>query len=213
MDKLSSLVPRKSVSNKNLTYRSSHRRSVSLLVEAHKDKVPAAVWKELLDRPMQVIKRHLESSAPFLGNWGTRYWSPKGKPARPHEATKLSTNLLVQEDKLDVALQKSGDLLWVSPRLDQTAFTRYRPIWIAGSLETVRIANAKLAGACGLVRTRRGFGIRVENSQYKHCRRLLLPDEPQTPHLGRDSELWHYKLSPPPVGATSEVYPGQLPRC
>ena len=95
-------------------------------------------------------------------------------------------------------------MLWVSPRLDQTAFTRYRPIWIAGSLETVRIAHAKLAGACGLVRTRRGFGIRVENSQYEHCRRSLLPDEPQTPHLGRDSELWHYKLSPTPVGATSE---------
>ena len=153
---------------------------------------------------MQVVKRHLESSAPFLGNWGTRYWSPKGKPAKPQEAAKLSTNLLVHEEKLDAALQKSGDMLWVSPRLDQTAFTRYRPIWIAGSLETVRIAHAKLAGACGLVRTWRGFGIRVENAQYEQCRRSLLPDEPQTPHLGRDSELWHYKLSPTPVGATSE---------
>ena len=180
------------------------RSSVSILVEAYQDEVPSNIWEEILDRPMQVIKRHLEQSTPFLGNWGTRYWSSKGKPARSHEATKFSTNLLVQEDKLDATLQKSGDLLWISPRLDQSAFTRYRPIWIAGTLETARIAHAKLAGACGLVRTRRGFGIRVESSQYDGCRRLLLPDEPQTPHLGRDSELWHYKLSPTPVGATSE---------
>ena len=180
------------------------RSSVSILVEAYQDEVPSNIWEEILDRPMQVIKRHLEQSTPFLGNWGTRYWSSKGKPARSHEATKFSTNLLAQEDKLDATLQKSGDLLWISPRLDQSAFTRYRPIWIAGTLETARIAHAKLAGACGLVRTRRGFGIRVESSQYDGCRRLLLPDEPQTPHLGRDSELWHYKLSPTPVGATSE---------
>ena len=107
---------------------------------------------------------------------------------------KLSTNLLIQEDKLDATLQKSGDLLWVSPHLDQSALTRYRPIWISGTLETVRMWEPA---------ARRGFGIRV-NSKYDSCRRLLLPDEPQTPHLGRDSELWHYKLSPTPVGATSE---------
>ena len=61
------------------------RSSVSLLVEAYKEEVPTAVWEELLDRPMQVVKRHLESSAPFLGNWGTRYWSPKASQQNPRK--------------------------------------------------------------------------------------------------------------------------------
>ena len=180
------------------------RSSVSLLLEAYKDELPQPLWEDLTDNPLPAIKKRLEGTAPLLGNWGLRFWGSKGKPTRPHEAQKLTINVLVEEDKLDSFLQRSGDPLWISPRVDQPAFARYRPIWLSGSLDQVRVAHAKLAGACGLIRTKRGFGIRVPTDRFDECRRMLLPDEPAAPHLGRDSELWHFKISPTPVGATAE---------
>ena len=189
------------------------RSSVSLLIEAYKEEIPEQLWEEFLDNALAAVKRKLETVAPLLGNWGLRYWNSKGKPVRPQEATKLSINILVEEGKLEGFLQKSGDPLWVNPRLDQPAFARFRPIWMPGTLEQVRIAHAKLAGACGLVRTRRGFGVRVDSARFEECRRQLLPDAPQTPHLGRDSELWHFKISPTPIGATSDDIMQFLGKC
>ena len=180
------------------------RSSVSLLFEAYQDELSATLWDELQNNPMGTIKKRMEQITPILGNWGTRFWNQKGKPVGPHDAYKLSTNLLVDEDKLDILLQKSGDPYWLSPRLDQPAFARFRPIWIGGNLEQVRIAHAKLAGACGLIRTKKGYGVRVHADRYDESRKQLLPHEPSAPHLGRDQELWHYKISPTPVGSTAQ---------
>ena len=79
------------------------------------------------------MKKQIEVVTPVIGNWGLRFWSNKNKSTRPTEATRISVNVTVAKDKLSSTLVMSGQLLWMSPRLDQEEYSHYRPVWdVAG---------------------------------------------------------------------------------
>ena len=180
------------------------RSSVSLIVEAFQKELQQEMWKEILDNPMMAIRRRIEHVTPILGHWGLRFWTQKGKTSRPSEASKMSVNVMIGEDQLAATLALSGQPLWMSPRLDQEAYKSFRPVWVPGTLQEVRILHDKLQGGCGLVRSRRGLGIRVETVNFEETRRTLFPHQDTRPDIGPASGLFDYKLSPAPIGATTD---------
>ena len=62
----------------------------------------------------------------------------------------------------------------------------------------------KLQGGCGLIRSKRGFAIRVDTTNFDSVRRTLVPDMSTKPDIGPANALFDYRLSPALVGATSE---------
>ena len=180
------------------------RASVSLLIEVIQAEVGEELWASMIEHPLEAIKKQVEIITPIIGNWGLRFWSNKNKASRPKDATRITVNVMVAKDKLSLVLALSGQVLWMSPRLDQEEYSCYRPVWVPGTLQEVRIMHAKLQGGCGLIRSKRGLAIRVETTNFDNIRKTLVPEMAARPDIGPANALFDYKLSPAPVGATSD---------
>ena len=180
------------------------RNSVSLMVEVYQENVDEHRWQQCTEDIMGYARAIIETTTEVLGHWGIRYWSPKGKPTQAKEATRVTTNVLVDQTKLSSVLRLSGPHLWLSPRVGQQSFDVYKPIWISGPLPQVRIAHDKLPHSCGIIRSKKGFGIRVEADKFQEAYRLLHPNGPAPTHLGPPESVCQYKMSPAPIGATSQ---------
>ena len=180
------------------------RDSVSLMVEIFQENTDEARWQQCTSDPLGYIKAHVETCTEVQGHWGIRFWSQKGKPCQAREATKVSANILIDQVKLTSVLRTSGPSLWISPRTGQQSFGDYRPIWVPGPLSQVRIAHDKLPYSCGLIRSRKGFGIRVETSKYMEAYKILHPTGVAPTLMGPPGSACQYKLSPAPLGATAQ---------
>ena len=86
---------------------------------------------------------------------------------------------------LKVPDSKHLELLWLSGlkgfycssrSVDRTADPRYKVVWLEGLTQEEAYQQLRLtAEHAGLVRAKRGFGVRVETSQYVAVRKRLLP--------------------------------------
>ena len=180
------------------------RDSVSLMVEIFQENTDEARWQQCTSDPLGYIKAHVETCTEVQGHWGIRFWSQTGKPCQAREATKASANILIDQVKLTSVLRTSGPSLWISPRTGQQCFGDYKPIWVAGPLSQVRTAHDKLPYSCGLIRSRKGFGIRVETSKYMEAYKILHPTGVAPTLMGPPKSAYQYKLSPAPLGATAQ---------
>ena len=139
----------------------------------------------------------------MLGHWGIRFWSVKEKPTQARDAIKVTANVLVDQAKLSNVLRLSGPHIWLSPRIGQQSFDVYKPIWINGPLPQARIAHDKLPCSCGTIRSKKGFGIRVESAKFQEAYKILHANGATPTHLDPADSVCQYKLSPAPIGATS----------
>ena len=103
------------------------RNSVSLMVEVYQEHVDESRWQQCTEDIMGYARAIIEPTTEVLGHWGIRYWSSKGKPTQAKEATKVTTNVLVDQAKLSTVLRLSGPHIWLSPRVGQQSFDVYRP--------------------------------------------------------------------------------------
>ena len=177
--------------------------AVSLMVEILKDQCPD--WDRMTPNPMQYLTMRLKGTK-VASHWGARWWGKGGKTTTPTGAERFTTNLLIPKDEVKDVLRGSGTAgTWFSPRAGQPQYDLYGVLWTPGSLQEVRISHDKLASAAGVVRSRKGYGIRVLKDDMQTAKQMLFPGIPFPPTLshGIDPELL-FKLSPTPLGAGRE---------
>ena len=132
--------------------------AVSLLVEASADCVPD--WEKLAANPMQYLSIKMKAFS-LISHWGGRMWAGKTRTFSPQNADRFTTNILVPRASLTNILRMSGcGGLWFSPRSGQPEFESFGILWIPGSLAEVQTSHDKHPDAVGVVRSRKGFGIR-----------------------------------------------------
>ena len=178
--------------------------SVSMIVEIYQKDMGQTQWETAIkDLPTYVS--HTLSPATLQSNWGTRYFGPDGKVTEKSKSVKAALNILVTSSEVQPILRLSGPLLWVSPRVGQKEFARYKPIWLnETSLHAAQVQHDKISKAYGLVRSRRDLGIRVLISDFEQLRKVVHPTKAFMPALGPTEDVTLYKLSPTPIGATAE---------
>ena len=67
-----------------------------------------------------------------------------------------------------------------------------------------QVTHDKLEAAYGLTKTKRGIAVRVDASQFEATRKALFPGREFPPQVGKPSEIFHFRLSPTPLGATPQ---------
>ena len=174
--------------------------AVSLLVEATSDHVPD--WGKLAASPMQYLSSRLKTFS-LLSHWGARMWAGKTRTFQSHNADRFTTNILVPRDALPQILRMSGvGGIWFSPRSGQPEFEKYGILWVPGNLSEVQTSHDKHPDAMGVVRSRKGFGIRFPKDSMAAAKQLLTPGIPfhAAVFQGVDPNLL-FKISPTPLGA------------
>ena len=130
-------------------------------------------------------------------------WAGKTRTFSPQNADRFTTNILVPRASLTNILRMSGcGGLWFSPRSGQPEFESFGILWIPGSLAEVQTSHDKHPDAVGVVRSRKGFGIRFPKDSLAVAKQAINPGVPFHPATsqGVDPNLL-FKISPTPLGA------------
>ena len=180
------------------------RDAVSMMVEVHKADTTPANWTVAIANLPDYCKQFLNPDVTVLSHWGTRFWGPQGRPSDKAISVKATINILVDDKEAPQALRKSGGDIWLSPRAGQPLFEKLRPIWLNMDLPQAQVTHDKLEAAYGLTRTKRGIAVRVDASQFESTRQALFPGRDFPPQVGKPSEIFHFRLSPTPLGATPQ---------
>lgn len=108
--------------------------------------------------------------------------------------------------RFSTLLRRSGfSKIYICPKTEQGVYDdHWKVIWLPANtniLELESQANS-IAGAAGLVRARKGIGLRVETNNFSKAWSTLKPDMevPETSPL-----KWKLKIHPLPLGTTPEV--------
>ena len=157
------------------------KKAVSLMVELDKNLVDATTWKQITNKPVDHVQLTLGKQIPLLSSWGTRYWDGQDKTASPKDCQRITTNILVAPEHIQMALKISGTNIWISPRSGQEVFHDYVPIWIRGSLTEVRRQHDVLEYAAGIIKGKRGFAVRVARDKMEETKQSLFPGQPIQP--------------------------------
>ena len=162
-------------------------------------------WNALISNPVKVTKQllTLQGFANVLGRpWG-RSFRKGDQPAPPHLCDQLQFHAEIYVERLDSMLARSGfNGIYVLPKDDQgKPAADYRIVWTAVAPKSLDTLTAGLAGIAGLVRTRKGHGVRVRREAYSLAWKTLHPDQPE-PQEHRHQ--YQFRLQPFPHGTTKE---------
>ncbi|CAE7614798.1 unnamed protein product [Symbiodinium sp. CCMP2592] len=177
--------------------------AASVLVEIDKEDSEGE-WQNVLVNPLQYVTNRVSPVATVFSHWGARFWTGRSRTPSQSQASRYSVNLLIARTSFHAALRLSGNGLWISPRAGQPEFAKYKPIWVPGTLADLTIKHDKIPDGAGMVKSKKGFAIRVPTSSFEKHRAALLPGV-SFPTPSDASNPGHaYKLSPAPLGATKD---------
>ena len=180
------------------------RQAVSLMIEMERTLVDATTWTQLTNKPVEHVQVTLGKHIPLLSSWGTRYWDAQDKISTPTNCQRVTTNVLIAPEHLQMTLKISGTNIWISPRSGQPVFQDYRPIWVKGNPTEVRGQHDVLENATGIIKGKRGFAVRVPTEKIEEAKQYLFPGQLVQPSLDPTEQVCLYKVSPTPLGATQE---------
>ena len=174
-------------------------------IVVYKQDHDTATWDQILQAPVKTVKNllALQGFANVLGRpWG-RSFRLNDAPAPPHLADRTLFHAEVKPDRYEQLLARSGFIkIFLTPKdEDGKASQLYRIIWYQGQITTLETLTAGQAGVAGLVKNRKGFGLRVRREAFDSLWKLVNPGQ-ALPEEHDDTFL--YRVQPFPNGTSKE---------
>eukprot|EP00438_Fugacium_kawagutii_P007296 Skav235690 [mRNA] locus=scaffold280:143245:145113:- [translate_table: standard] len=168
-----------------------------------------ALWTQAVQHPVRTVQRLLTEEGfhgILLKPWG-RQFQCDGVQCEPHRSTSIQFHAeFAMGANFLALLRRSGfSRIYIHPKSSTgEPDSRWRVIWL-GKNPNIPELESKIAtstGMAGLVRTKRGMGIRVETGHFNALWTKLHPDmEPPSQEIMK----YVFKLQPVPLGVDGEV--------
>ena len=175
-------------------------------VSVYKEDYDLKTWEALVKSPVKTVKAllALHGFANMIGRpWGRSFKDQHG-PSTPQEATSIHFHAECANDRFDQFLARSGFLkVYVIPK-DESGKPKdvYRIVWHSGTPQAIDAMTAGVAGVAGLVRNKKGYGLRCQREAFDGLWKILHPDQdPPIEH----KHTKQYRVQPFPNGTTKEA--------
>lgn len=170
---------------------------------------PADIWEQITTAPVRTVQNllSLEGLGGILGKpWG-RVFHDKGISVEPHAATSIQFHAAFQVGpRFNNLLRRSGFMkIYICPKTEHGhPDPKWKVIWLPSTTSTLELESQanSIVGAAGLVTSRKGVGLRVDINGFETAWKKLRPDD-DMPEV--QNTKWTFKVSPLPIGITSEV--------
>lgn len=169
----------------------------------------AATWESIIKTPVKAIQGILATEG-FHGSmckpWG-RVYQDSGVTVKPEYASSVQFHAtFLADQKFASLLRRSGFCkVFLCPKTESgQPDSRWKVIWLPSEMSILEAESkaAGLAGAAGLVRTRRGLGLRVEAGNYAAAWQVF---KPQQPLPDQTEKKMLFKLHPLPLGVSADT--------
>eukprot|EP00438_Fugacium_kawagutii_P005393 Skav210138 [mRNA] locus=scaffold1493:174319:179500:- [translate_table: standard] len=164
-------------------------------------------WQQIQSSPVRTVMQMLEADG-FQGTlhkaWG-RAWQKDGTAVSPSQATSLQFHGEFDKSPSFAALLKRNGFsrIYIQPKSAQGRVDdQWRVIWLPGTPLEIETKTAAVSGTAGLVKSRKGYGIRIESGAFATAWRLLKPDLPE-PDANNPSLV--FRLYPLPHGVDATI--------
>eukprot|EP00438_Fugacium_kawagutii_P028751 Skav229651 [mRNA] locus=scaffold649:392999:397600:- [translate_table: standard] len=167
----------------------------------------APLWDKIQHSPVKELKEilRLEGNGDLVGKpWGRAY-RDGGISVNPDQASSIQFHCeMTSGPQLTRCLQRSGfNGIYITPKtIDGAIAQGYRMIWLEGNPKQLESRSIGIPGVAGLVKGKKGYGLRIEDSSFKHAWEKLKPGI-AAPNHTPTSML--FKLQPLPVGTDAEI--------
>lgn len=176
-------------------------------VTVWKSDVDTNTWKLIQDSPVKAIMDMMaRDGAPDLLKkaWG-RVWQSDGTNATPMLATSVQFHGEFDKTSQFAAMMKRSGFshVYIQPKGDNgRPDDRWRVIWLPGTARELETKTASIGGTAGLVKSRKGLGIRVESGAFSQAWKILKPDTPE-PEANYPSMV--FRIYPIPHGVDAAI--------
>lgn len=176
-------------------------------VTAWKADFDPAQWQQIQESPVKTILSLLapdNANGLLLKAWG-RVWQKDGVNVSPAAALSFQFHgEFSKTPEFNALLKRSGfSRLFLQPKgSNGKPDDQWRVIWLPGTALEIETKTAALVGTAGLVRSRKGLGIRIESGAFSQAWRLLKPDQPE-PEANHPSLI--FRLYPLPHGVDASI--------
>lgn len=166
-------------------------------------------WQQIIASPVKTIQGLLEAEGfhnLMMKPWG-RHYQKDGKTSEPSQATSVQFHSeFALNPRFYTLLRRSGFCrIFLQPKTESGQIDdRWKVAWLGKSPNLAEIESklANVTGLAGLVKTRRGLGVRIEAPHFPRVWDLLFSNTPP-PEMSTMKYL--FKLSPLPFGVDSAV--------
>lgn len=173
-----------------------------------RDECDEHLWDRVLESPVKSVFKLLSTDLldDFIvaSPWG-RSWKNDRVVCAPSEAMSFQFHARIREDCLRSVMSASGlGPIYVTPKDENKGLLKgWAVVWMKGSKKDVLIlVTSNDIQHHGVVRTAKGFGVRVEQKDFEDCFKTLRPND-RVPTSIPATHLC--KLQPLPVGMTAEA--------
>ena len=174
----------------------------------YRDECDVQLWEMMIANPVKTVLQIVKTDIPddFLasGPWG-RSWRNGKDPASPEEATSFQFHARIKESHLKVVMGLSGKgpVYTTAKSDDKGLLDGWAIVWVKGNKSEVQIQLAsKNVEHAGIVRSMKGFGVRVEQKDFAKIFKQIRPHD-KMPAAVQAKFL--YRLQPLPPGASAEI--------
>ena len=174
----------------------------------YRDECDMQLWDMMIANPVKTILQLVKSDVPddFLasGPWG-RSWRKGKEPSLPEEATSFQFHARIKESHLKVimGLSGKGPVYTTAKSDDKGLLDGWAIVWMKGNKNEVQIQLAsKNVEHSGVVRSMKGFGVRVVQKEFEKIFKLIRPHDKMPAAV---PARFLYRLQPLPPGATAEL--------
>ena len=177
---------------------------VTTTFQVHKEHVGAAVWAELMGKPVKVLFASFQRDSiqsNIVRVWG-RTWTRDREKVLPTEATKFHCYASVKGDALHGLLRQSGlNHVFMGPKADDgSPHPDFAVVWVS-SRGLAENATRTCEDHLGIAYNNKNYGIRVMRAQAKDAHSLRHPDRQYNEQIPIKKV---YKIAPTPRGLTPE---------
>eukprot|EP00438_Fugacium_kawagutii_P005100 Skav221530 [mRNA] locus=scaffold1248:339768:341246:- [translate_table: standard] len=165
------------------------------------------MWSRIMQAPVKTILQllALEGYQAILTKpWG-RVWQDQGITVAPALASSFQFHGEFEKtDRFGALLKRSGfNKIYVNPKgADGRADPAWKVIWLPGTPLELETKSSAIQASAGLVKSKKGYGIRVETNAFQNVWKALKPDQ-EAPDVEMPALI--YKLFPLPHGVDHQI--------
>ena len=174
-------------------------------VSVYKQDYDEQTWTAITQAPVKTIKHllTLQGFANAIGRpWGRSYTANEA-PSPPHLCDRVQFHAELPPDRFEQLLARSGFIkVFLTPKdEDGKPSNAFRMIWFQGQVSALETLTAGQAGVAGLVKNRKGYGLRVKREAFEMLWKIVHPGQslPIEHH-----SLYTYRVQPFPAGTGKE---------
>ena len=174
-------------------------------ISVYRDDYDQSTWEAILQSPVKTVKSllTLQGFGAVIGRpWGRTYKLDEA-PTTPHLSTSVHFHAEVANERFEQLLARSGFLkVFLMPKDEEgKPSSNYRMIWYSGTPSNLDALTAGLPGVAGLVRTKKGYGLRVHKDSFDALWKIINPEQ-EPPQ--QNNFPYVYRVQPFPNGTSKE---------